>query len=190
MKQPQTKATLISKVANQGDEQAWSEFISQYKGYLRVILSRTYLAEKDLEDCLQNILIRIWELMPEFDYKPEKGRFRSWIAQIAINKARSYVRQENKELNTKQSLCDLNEIELNDSLDDEWKIFISKKAWENVKEELNDIMKNSFQLHLDGFKNPEISEKLGISEAVFRVYKQRVSYKLKYEIKRLHRELN
>ena len=190
MNYKETRATLIYKVSNQADEGAWSEFISQYEGYLRIILSRTFLEDQDLEDCLQNTFIRIWELMPDFDYNPERGRFRSWIAQIAINKARTYVRQAKKRNSTTQSLCDLNEIDLNNTLDDEWKIFISKKAWENIREELNEVMKQAFDLHLAGKTHREIADQLDITEAVSRVYKQRITYKLKYEIKRLHRELN
>ena len=190
MKQKETRATLISKVTDQADEAAWSEFISQYEGYLRVILGRTFLEDQDLEDCLQNTFIRIWELMPEFDYKPERGRFRSWIAQIAINKARIYVRQATRRTNTKQSIFDLNEVELNNTLDDEWKVFISKKAWENIREDLNEPMRQAFELHLEGMSHRDIAEKVQITEAVSRVYKQRIIYKLKYEIKRLHRELS
>ena len=189
MKHKDTRSTLISRITDQGDEAAWNEFSQQYRGYLEVILSRTHLETQEIEDCLQNTLLRIWELMPKFDYDPQKGRFRSWIAQIAVNTARSYLHHESKQTTAKQNIYDLSQQDLENTLEDDWKVFISQKAWANISEDLNEAMRETFELYLQGLNSREISEKVGISEAVARVYKQRIGYKLKYEIQRLDQEL-
>ena len=187
-----TRQTLISKITDQQDESAWTEFVSYYEDYLKVILGRYKLSEAEIHDSLQNTLVKIWQELPNFEYNPNKGRFRSWIAQIAINDVRNSVRKEVRLKEAQGQSLDFEEspedFEL--KLEKEWKVFISKKAWENISPDLTEAMRETFDLYLKGLNSREISEKLHITEAVARVYKQRISYKLKYEIKRLDRELS
>lgn len=191
MKKDRTRQTLISRLADQNDEEAWKEFVFYYEDYIKIIFKKFRLSEEQINDSLQNTLLKIWKELPNFNYNPERGRFRSWIYTVALNDMRTMVRKEVKRQSVEKEsfLPDLNSNKFETELEDEWKVYISKKAWENIRVELNDVMREAFELYLQGLNSREISEKLGISEAVARVYKQRISHRLKYEIKRLDREL-
>ena len=192
MTEKKTRQTLISKVTDQHDEEAWAEFVSYYQDYLLRVLRRYKLTEEEIHDSVQNSLVKIWKELPDFTYDPSKGKFRSWIAQIAINDMRTIVR---KEVKTREAIANNRDIlahdnDLSNELEQEWKIFVAQRAWENINPYISDAMKECFDLHLQGQSSVQISEKLKISESTARVYKKRVGYKLKYEIARLEKELN
>lgn len=191
MKQEKTRHTLISKLANQNDEEAWAEFVSYYEEYLKRVLAKYGLTPEEVHDFVQSTLLIIWKKLPGFQYDPSKGRFRSWIAQIAINEMRSTVRKEVKlrEAIEKKVTLTGGMDDLRNDLEEEWQLFLSQKAWENISSDLSETMRQAFSLHIEGLTSPQIAEKLEISESSARVYKQRVTYKLKYEIARLDQEL-
>lgn len=188
MKAGKTRQTLISKVMDQHDEEAWSEFVSYYKDYLLRVLMKYNLSSEEVHDAVQEALVKIWKNLPNFNYDPKKGRFRSWIAQFAINEMRLVIRKNSRQDKVKD--LEINEDIEQDKLEEEWMAFVAQKAWENVSPSLNEAMRQTFDLHLKGLNSSQIAEQLNIPASTARVYKKRVTYKLKYEIARLENELN
>ena len=193
MKQNPTRQTLISKVADQTDEAAWEEFVSYYQDYLEKVLYKTGLNEEEVKDFSQMTFVRVWEKIPEFTYNPKRGRFRSWFTQIALN----YISNHRRLKSTSSSHIDIDSEVIHDSssemmeqMEQEWQVFIAEKAWEKISSKLSDVMKQAFELHLEGFTSAEIGQELNIAESTARVYKKRISFKLKYEIERLEQELS
>ena len=187
-----TRKTLISKVSDQNNEDAWEEFVSYYSEYLEKIFFKAGLNDEEVKDFTQNIFIKVWEIIPEFNYNPERGKFRSWITQIALNYISNYKRLKinNSEfVLIDEHIINQEKIEVDHTLELEWQSFIAEKAWLNIKETLSPKMQEAFELHLHGFSSKEIGTKLSIAESSARVYKKRINFKLKYEIERLEQEL-
>ena len=87
-----TRVTLIGKAKDQNDDRAWAEFTAYYRKYIYNLVRRIGLNHHDADEVVQITLMKIWNAMPEFQYKPEKGRFRSWICCIAGNAAKNFIR--------------------------------------------------------------------------------------------------
>jgi RNA polymerase sigma factor (sigma-70 family) len=81
-----TRATLIQRVRDQRDEKSWREFLGHYEPYIYNMLRRMHLNHHDAEDVAQSVNLKVWEKLPEFDYDARKGRFRSWLCAVAVNR--------------------------------------------------------------------------------------------------------
>lgn len=179
---------------NQQDDNAWADFVAYYSTYLRNLLRRYGLNNQDCQDVIQNTLLKVWKLLPQFSYDSSKGRFRSWITRIAINTMKAYLAdstrlqkaiKERKLLPPDEKADHFNEI-----IEQEWRSFVAEQAWEHVSIQINDLMKQVFEMFMADKSNTEIATALQIPESSVRVYQRRVRLKLNHEVARLEQELN
>ena len=66
-----TRVTLIGKAKDQNDDRAWAEFTAYYRKYIYNLVRRIGLNHHDADEVVQITLVKIWNAMPEFQYKPE-----------------------------------------------------------------------------------------------------------------------
>lgn len=192
MKSLETRQTLLTKVLDQRDDSAWEEFVQYYELYLNNVLVKYGLNPDDSKDIIQMTLLKIWELLPKFEYDSSRGRFRSWITQININIMKDYVKKNarlSKAINEgKITALDTESPKINEIYEQEWRQLIAQKAWEKVAADLNSNVKTCFELYMTGTPNKDIAEQLNISESSVRVYQNRVRLKLNQELANIERE--
>jgi RNA polymerase sigma factor (sigma-70 family) len=193
-----TRETLLLKLKNRHDEEAWVDFINTYKRYIKAVLRNMNLNSADIDDISQSVLLQAWKKLPDFEYEPGKGRFRSWLARVTANTALNFIRQEGrlkKTLNSEKSykLDDYTEIDLTPEIEliskREWQDFIAEKAWENISADLSEKVRLCFEGLLKGRTVGDIAQDVGINENTVYVYKKRVQNKMCAEVVRLEREL-
>ena len=63
-----TRITLISKLRQKHDEENWQRFIDQYERYIYAVISHTKVPYNDRPDLVQNVLLALWERLPDFDF--------------------------------------------------------------------------------------------------------------------------
>lgn len=83
-----TNASLLSRVKNPDDFEAWREFELRYRDLLvRFCKSSTggRLQQADAEDVAQAVLASMFRAMPRFQYDRSKGRFRDYLFRCARN---------------------------------------------------------------------------------------------------------
>ena len=73
--------------------------------------------------------------------------------------------------------------------DEEWKIYISKLAWEKVREEFKGKVEECFQMFLAGESVDKICAQLEIKKNTAYVFRKRVQTRMRREILRLEEEL-
>ena len=81
---PDTPVTLIARMAAQvtgEDEAGWVRFFDLYQPVIRHF-ARAAGAKTDEEDVAQDVLLKLVEVFRRGAYKPEKGRFRAYLAAI------------------------------------------------------------------------------------------------------------
>ena len=88
----QTRITLLQKVQNQYDNQAWDEFAATYQDYIYGVLRHLEIPYEDAGDLLQQVMLKLWKKLPEIEVKKLK-RFRSYLSVITRNCAHDYVRK-------------------------------------------------------------------------------------------------
>lgn len=185
-----TRETLLLKLRDQNNDKAWAEFFEIYKGFIFAILIKLNIQKEDQDDLVQEILLKAWKNLPKFEYQKNGGKFRNWLGVVVSNTAMTYFRKLKGSENSinKIILENKTEPEIGLLTENEWKLFISKKAWENVKQSLTENVISCFELLSDGMELNEVGEKLGIPYNTVCVYKKRVINKISREINRLEEE--
>lgn len=186
-----TRQTLIHRIKNQHDEKSWMEFIDVYRPYIAVIIRNMGVLEDEIDDHVQSVLVICWQKLPDFDYDPFQGRFRYWLSRIASYTVKNHIRKiaRRNELSEKMEIPHSIPAEVERMADEEWKSFISKMAWDNIREELSDKVRESFEMIMLGEKPSVIGVSLDVEENTIHVYKRRVEKKLFREIQKLKVEL-
>jgi RNA polymerase sigma factor (sigma-70 family) len=195
----QTRQTLLAKIKDNHDEQSWEDFTFYYQQFIYNIVRRMKMGHHDAEDLVQTIMLKLWNKMPEFEYKPGKGAFRGWLCRITQNETKNYLRKKNKHFDknneennrsipSSQYATKLPEIE--EISRKEWQVYVTNLAWTNIKSAFNQNVQDAFVLIYSDKSTKEVAEELNLETNTVNVYKQRVRKRMVQEIKRLRRELD
>lgn len=195
-----TRFSLLKRLqTNSHDQESWAEFHDCYYDFILSLLRRMYIGHHDCQDLAQKSLLKAWKNIENYDISSNKGKFRSWIATITNNTARSHYRKINSEKYQVQSGQDsllqdtvdvTKEPEIHKVIEEEWEKHISNKAWEVIAPQLSEKVIVAFKRVLEGVAIADIAKELDITENTVYVYRQRVEKKLMKEIIRLDNELS
>ncbi|HMP78328.1 MAG TPA: sigma-70 family RNA polymerase sigma factor [Pirellulaceae bacterium] len=94
---PDTRASLLIRLRNPRDEQAWCDFLEIYEPAILEIARRRGLQAADAQDLLQDLLARVVKKMENWDHAPDKGSFRGWLATVARNLVIDHFRNQAKQ---------------------------------------------------------------------------------------------
>ena len=186
-----TRQTLLQKIKDVQNEDSWNEFVEIYRPYIYVIIKNLGVRTDEIEDHVQSTLVICWQKLPNFNYEPDKGRFRYWLSRIAKYTVSNHIRKFSRrsELDEKLEIPTVLSPEVEEISDREWKVFISKMAWNNIKEDLTENARLSFEALMEGESFESISERLNMPKNTISVNKKRIEPKMIKEIQRLQREL-
>ena len=192
----QTRQTLIARIRDQHDEDSWGDFVHHYEKYIYTVVSRVGLNHHDALDLVQTVLLRLWKNLQGFDYQPYKCKFRTWMNTVIRNEValhyRTKGRYNNKieragELSTDKSV---QEPQIYEIAEEEWKQHISSLAILKVKESTNEKVMECFQLFSADHSVEEICEKLDLTRSTAYRYRKEVLTKVHREIRDLNEELS
>lgn len=83
---PDTPQTLLRKIAEyaQGDDAAeWAKFAELYEPVIRLYVAQSgTVSAADADDIVQDIFIKLVNVLRNGEYKREKGRFRNYLASM------------------------------------------------------------------------------------------------------------
>ncbi|QDV24051.1 RNA polymerase sigma factor [Aureliella helgolandensis] len=82
---PETRVSLILRLSEPTDVQAWQEFSDIYTPALLAIAHRKGLQAADAEDVAQEILFGVARAVERFRPDASRAKFRTWLCRIAHN---------------------------------------------------------------------------------------------------------
>jgi RNA polymerase sigma factor (sigma-70 family) len=85
-----TSASLLLRIRNPHDNDAWTTFVNVYSPLVRRYCARKGLQPADTADIAQEVMSRVAKTIPTFDYDPQRGRFRSWFGTLIAHQIASY----------------------------------------------------------------------------------------------------
>ena len=188
-----TSPTLIDKIKNQYDEQSWAQFIEAYEKYIYIIVDKISPGH-DIDDIVQEVLLRLWKSLPNFNYHPEKCKFRSWMGVIIRNTLNNYHRSKYKQRKiiddySKYDIESHKKDDLSDIIETAWQEYITNLAFSRIEHTFSGKAIECFNMFLDGSHVNEIMEKLDLKANSAYVLKNRVKDQLLKEIRILNFEI-
>ncbi|QDV43851.1 RNA polymerase sigma factor RpoE [Stieleria neptunia] len=87
-----TSATLLGRLRDASDHQAWQEFVQIYTPMIHRWATALQLSQSDANDLTQDVMLTLVRRMHGFRYDPKKS-FRSWLKTVAVNRGRDFLRK-------------------------------------------------------------------------------------------------
>ena len=185
---PSTSVTLLHRVRQADDQQAWARFVELYGPLIFDWGRRAGLTETDAADLSQDVLVHLLAELPKFEYSPARGRFRDWLRTVTVNKCREGQRRKSIAHSADDEL--LTQFEDSTSA----QLFWEKEYEQQLVGRALQIMKSDFEPHVwqaawkqivDEQNPADVAMELGISLASVYQSRSRVLRLLREELQHL-----
>jgi len=194
---PETRQSLLLRLSDAQDHQAWTEFLAIYEPLIYRLATRNGFQDADARELTQEVLLAVAGAIDRWDPDPKRGSFRGWLFRIARNLMVNFLA---KRRHRPQAIGDtdfnrlLNEQSANESdesryFDHEYKRQTFHWAAEQIRPEFRENTWQAFWLtSVDGEAVQEVAAKLNMSVGSVYVSRSRVMARLRKEIERIAEE--
>ena len=86
-----TSGTLLLRLRQLDDREAWGEFVEQYTPRIFAWCRRYRLQDSDAADVTQEVLGKLVRAIRSFDYDAKRGSFRGWLKTVTNNAVRDFL---------------------------------------------------------------------------------------------------
>lgn len=149
-----TPATLIDRLADPSDDEAWETFYSSYTPLIIRFCLDQGCTMHMAEEVLQEVMVSLLRIMHRFSYDRERGRFRAYLRRVVDSRMADAFRRRQQNENLKKN-CAVPDDELmsseNDaekSWDRHWRLMVLREAIERVRAKVNDLTFRSFEMYV------------------------------------------
>ena len=93
---PDTRDTLLARLHDPADRQAWEQFASIYQPLVYRAALRRGLQDADAMDVSQRVLLAVSNAAHSWKEGNPKGQFRGWLSRVTSNVAINVIQREGK----------------------------------------------------------------------------------------------
>ncbi len=194
---PATRITLLNRIRDGADSDAWAEFARLYGPVIYGFSRKRGLQDADAADLVQDVLRSVARNAPKLDYDPKRGTFRGWLYTITRNKIYNFLSANKNrpkasgDSGTHEQLD--NTAETRDNPEEAWELEyqrrLAAKAMERVKHEFQpNTWKAFWGTAVEGRSAAEVGSELKMSPGAVYVAKSRVTARLREEVQSITAE--
>lgn len=186
---PETRASLILRLRNAEDVVAWDEFVGIYSPVISKVASRLGLQRSDIENVVQEVLLRVARSVSLWLDRTDRGPFRAWLQRIARNETVNLLKRRATrpfvQLTSDDGMLEnlVDEQILSEELSMEYEREVFLWAAEQVRESVAVKTWQAFWLtHVEGLSIDAAAQQLGVRPGHIYFGRCRVMNRLKRTI--------
>ena len=193
---PTTRASLLLRLRDPKDHDAWVEFVSLYEPVVYCVLRRAGLQDADALEMLQELFLAVNRNIGQWEHGAERGSFRGWLRRVTRNLVVSWVRRQKRQVTT--SSLDLDSLlesqpaidgPETDEFDRELRRALFHLASERVRAEVRPQTWQAFwEVAVSGTSVAEAASKLGMTAGAVCVAKCRIIARLRAVVAEMEKE--
>ena len=143
----------------QGDEAAFAELYDSYSAMLYGVITRIVSDKGDAANLLQDCFIKIWTNISSYD--PTKGRFATWLINVARNTAIDFTRS--KYFSQKRKNHNLDYLVCAETPSAATRISVETLGLRQLVDKLTPVCREVIEwMYFDGYTQQEIADNFGI----------------------------
>ena len=194
---PTTRASLLFRLRDWHDHEAWVEFVSLYEPVAYRLLRRHGLQDADAREVVQQLLIAVSRSIDRWDPTEDRGTFRGWLARVARNLVINWLKARERTVNAVGGSDMLAMLDIlpadagpeTAEFDHELRRSLFQRAAEVVKQEVQPATWQAFwETAVIGTSAADAAGKLQMEVGAVRVAKCRVLARLRAAISELEKE--
>ncbi len=183
-----TSLSLLERLRDSSDDEAWRQFHDLYGPLIRYWLVRRGVQSQDAEDVQQEVMQLAAGELAKFQHSGRIGALRCWLRQVVANRLRTFWRQKNRQGlalggSDYAALADQLEdphSELSRVWDEEYQQTMCARLLELVQGEFQAQTMAAFRgVAVEGRKAAEVGEELQMSTNAVRIAQSRVLRRLR-----------
>ncbi|MEM8736848.1 MAG: sigma-70 family RNA polymerase sigma factor [Planctomycetota bacterium] len=93
---PDTRDTILARLYNADDKQAWEEFVQIYEPLIIRVATRLGLQDADARDVSQRVLLAVAGEAGNWKQGNHGGRFRGWLKRCATNASLNLLQRDDR----------------------------------------------------------------------------------------------
>jgi RNA polymerase sigma factor (sigma-70 family) len=185
---PSTRPSLLVRIRNPQDEQAWAEFVEIYTPLLHRLARRKGLQDADADDLAQDVFRAVARAIDRWDPDPGRGTFRGWLFKIARNLIINLLASQSLHPRGAGGAGIERLLEAQPAPDDEhsavfeleYRRGLFRWSVEQVRGDVNEATWQAFwRTAVEGQKPRDVAESLGMSLGAVYVSKNRVMARIR-----------
>jgi RNA polymerase sigma-70 factor (ECF subfamily) len=182
-----TRPSLLLRIRDSGDRQAWSEFVGLYAPLVYGFARKHGLQSADAADLTQEVLRAVAGAAERFRYDPQRGTFRGWLFTVVRNRLRNFlagVRRHPQASGGPEAQRQLEEVPAPEEEEALWEREYERRLFDWAAEQVRqDCQEKTWQAFwrtaVEGQSGQEAAAALGMSPAAVYLAKRRVMDRLR-----------
>ena len=189
--EPKTRASLLVRLRDASDAEAWRQFVQVYAPVVYGYARRRQLQDADAADLTQEVLRSVASAARKFEYDPDRGSFRSWLFTVARNKLLDLRARQRRGQGaggtSAQELLEQQPATSDETMwDEEFRRRLFALAVEQAKPDFEERTWQAFwRTAVNGEEARDIAAALGISVGAVYIAKSRVQARLTERVQEL-----
>ena len=182
-----TPASLLERLREPFDPEAWSRFVSLYTPLIYSWARRARLQEQDALDLVQEVFVTLLRVLPTFSYDREQS-FRGWLRTVTMNTWRNVDKRPANRVLMEAGNVNLlpGPDELEAAWDAEYRQHLVARALSVMRVDFQETTwKASWEVVVSGRPAAEVATELGLTVGAVYAAKVRVMNRLREDLRGL-----